>query len=365
MLGTGSHDEDLARRSFDRILLVKPSSLGDVVHALPVLHGLRTRYPNARIDWLCATPFVGLLQDHPDLNEVVPFDRSRFGRLGRSFRVTRDFLRFVGDLRSRAYDLVIDLQGLFRSGFLSRATGAPTRLGFVDAREGAPWFYNHRIAVDGPDTHAVDRNYKVARLLGFADVPVSFNLALSEAVRAEASERLRRLGLTSSDRVVAIVPGARWETKVWYPHRFAETIDELQAADDVRCVLLGGPDEIALCEKIAGACRSTPLNLGGKTTLRQLAATLGLADCVLCHDSGAMHVAVALDRPLVCLIGPTNPRRTGPYGRGDAVLQVQLDCSPCYYRRLEQCPHDHRCMRELDSPTVASAVRRALGVERA
>ncbi|MHC4696972.1 MAG: glycosyltransferase family 9 protein, partial [Planctomycetota bacterium] len=148
------------------------------------------------------------------------------------------------------------------------------------------------------------------------------------------------------------------ETKVWPPERFAETIDALHSRSDVRCVLLGGPDDVSLCERIARACRSEPISLAGRTDVRQLAAVVGLADVVLCHDSAAMHLAVALRRPLVCLIGPTNPRRTGPYGRPGDVVSLELDCAPCYLRRLSQCPHNHRCMRELGSDKVVSALER-------
>ena len=118
---------DVAQRSFERILLIKPSSLGDVVHALPVLHGLRERYPRARIDWFIASDFAPLLEGHHELNELVVFDRRRFGRLARSPRIAGEFWQFVASLRDRRYDLVIDLQGLFRTGFSAWASGANRR----------------------------------------------------------------------------------------------------------------------------------------------------------------------------------------------------------------------------------------------
>ena len=159
---------------------------------------------------------------------------------------------------------------------------------------------------------------------------------------------------------MAVVPGARWETKVWASARFSDAIDRLQTGGDARCVLLGGPDEVDRCSTIARACRTEPANLAGRTSIRQLAAVIGLADAVLCHDSGAMHLAVALERPLVCLVGPTNPDRTGPYRRPADVVRLKLDCAPCYLRRLSQCRRDHRCMRGLDVATVVAAVRAAL-----
>ena len=353
-------ESDLRSREFQRILLVKPSSLGDVVHALPVLHGLRRRYPNARIDWLISSSLAPLLEGHPDLNELVLFDRRRYGRMAYSPMAAADFVRFIHRLRLTRYDLVIDLQGLFRTGFLTRAGGAPFRVGFANAREGAAHFYSHRLPSDDPDAHAVDRNYSVARLLGFEDVPIEFHIPLSDDNRGSAERLLRQAARSDRERLVAVVPGARWETKVWLPQRFAATIDELQTGHDVRCVLLGGPDETARCAQIADLCRNTPLNLAGQTSLRTLVAVLAKADAVLCHDSGAMHVAVALGRPVVCLVGPTNPSRTGPYRRPHDVVRLDLDCAPCYLRKLSQCRFDHRCMKELAVTPVVSAVRRVL-----
>ena len=355
-----SSQSDLSKRSFERILLVKPSSLGDIVHALPVLHGLRKRFPEATIDWLVATPFASLIEGHAALNEVVLFDRRRFSRIGRSPRVTREFFQYVRELRARRYDLVIDLQGLFRTGFLSIATGAPVRIGFRQAREGAWMFYTDYLIVDDLDMHAVDKNYLVSRLLGFDDVPVEFNIGLTDSLRCDAVDLLRALGITERQRVVAVVPGARWETKQWLPEHFVEAIDQLQGESGVRCVLLGGPDETRLCDRIVTACGSKPVNLVGRTTVRQLAAVVALADVVLCQDSAAMHLAVAFDRPLVCLTGPTNPRRTGPYGRPEDVVRLDLECSPCYFRRLSQCPRDHQCMRDLSPQKVVAAVSRSM-----
>lgn len=359
-----NHDANLTQRAFERILLVKPSSLGDIVHALPVLHGLRTAYPDAMIDWLVASPFVPLIESHPEVDNVVPFDRARFSRLGRSLAVTADFVRFVKDLRRRKYDLAIDLQGLFRTGFLTWASGAAVRIGFRDAREGAAVFYSHKISPGDLEQHAVDRNYRVAEMLGFEEVEVEFDLALTDAIRAEASELLKTHIPAPYDELLFVAPGARWETKVWPVERFAATIDALQGASGLRCVLLGGRDEVTLCAGIEQACRTSPVNLAGRTSLSLLPALIERAAVVLCQDSAVMHLAVALNRPLVCLIGPTNPRRTGPYLRLEDVVSLDVDCSPCYLRKLSQCGHDHRCMKDLEVGPVVEAVERRLEAAR-
>lgn len=341
-------------------MLVKPSSLGDVVHALPVLHGLRTRFPNAKIDWLIATSFAALLEDHPLIDELIPFDRKRYGRMLTSPSAGAGFLQFVRMLRGRRYDLVIDLQGLFRSGFLSRATGARVRIGFRKAREGAKMFYTHHLICDNADMHAVDRNYLVAELLGFGDVPISFPLPLSETTTTSAATLLADCGVDTARGYVVIAPGARWETKVWPAERFVETIEALGSQIDLPCVLVGGGDESDLCAGIRRSCEVPVTNLAGRTNLPQLAAILADARGVLCHDSAVAHLAAAFDRPLVCLTGPTNPRRTGPYRRQGDVVQLELDCAPCYLRKLSECGHNHRCMRDLASARVVSALTAAV-----
>ncbi len=360
MTGAYRTASSLSGASFERILLVKPSSLGDVVHALPVLHGLRARFPKAKIHWLIASQFAPLLRPQEQIDELVLFDRHRFSRVGRSLQATKEFVGFVRSLRARRYELVVDLQGLFRTGFLTWTSGAPVRIGFQSAREGASLFYTHRVRIDAPDTHAVDKNLKVLELLGCHAGPVRFHLTLSDGVREEARSLVDETNLGRDGALVVVAPGARWETKVWLPERFSATIDQIRQNMRARCVLIGSPSERPLCERIAAACRSTPVNLAGRTSLPQLAAVVELADVVLCHDSAVTHLAAALDRPLVCLVGPTNPYRTGPYRRTEDVVQLKLDCSPCYKRRLPQCPHEHRCMTELEVSRVVAAVQRRL-----
>ncbi|MFQ5489403.1 MAG: lipopolysaccharide heptosyltransferase I [Phycisphaerae bacterium] len=356
-----SHPSNLSSRSFKRILLIKPSSLGDLVHALPVLHGLRQRYPEARIDWLAGSAFAPLIEGHPDIHEVVRFDRQRFGRMMVSPSALVAFHRFRKHLQRRNYDLVIDLQGLFRSGFLSWSTRAKVRIGFAQAREAAWMFYTDRIRPSPHDTHAVDRNYGVAAMLGFADLPIRFDLAVVPEERRRAEALLAKAGLTAPGRFAAVLPGARWETKRWPPERFSRLIDGLRTDLGLTTVLLAGRAEAALCEQVRADCREQPINLAGRTDLRELVAVLERAAVVICHDSAPMHLAAALGRPMVSILGPTNPARTGPYTQAARIIQADLPCVPCYLRRLAQCRYDHQCMTSVEPPNVLDAVANALG----
>ncbi len=350
---------------YRRILLIKPSSLGDVIHALPVLHGLRMRFPDAHIAWLISTACAPLIRHHPEISEVIEFDRRRYGRISRSLRISREFAGFVADLRARRFDLAIDLQGLFRSGFLTFASGAPVRIGFRRAREFAWLFYTREIPVSDPDVHAVDRNYAVSGLLGFADVPIRFDLAVTEAERRQARDLLRGAGIHPDRPFVAVLPGARWDTKRWLPERYASALSRLTVEYGVRCVLLGAPDEADLCSTIASQVTADnslrPVSLGGGTGLRELVAILEHAAVVLCQDSAPAHVAAALGRPTVCILGPTNARRTGPYGSGARLIQADLPCSPCYLRSLSHCQFGHECMHQVEVSTVVDAVVAQMG----
>lgn len=323
-----------------RILIVKPSALGDVVHALPILNLLRLRWPKAHIAWLVMPAFAGLLEGHPQLDRVIPFERRQLakawkdpGRLGELFRLTRD-------LREARFDLVIDLQGLLRSGWLTSRTRAPVRVGFANAREGAPLFYTHRVPVRSKEVHAIERYLSVAEALGCGRQPVRFIFPTDDTDRAAVAEMLGGI-----DRYAVLLPGTNWATKRWPVEHFAETARKVRERMGLGIVVAGGADVTGLAARIP-----FDANLAAGTSIRQLVALLERAELVIANDSGPMHIAAALGRPLVTLFGPTNPIRTGPYNRPDTVARVDIPCSPCYSRR---CSHTS-CMRWLTPESVLS-----------
>lgn len=338
-----------------RILIIKPSSLGDVLHALPILAGLRAAYPRAHIAWLVSTTFAPLLEGHPLLDEVIRFDRRRYGKMLRSPRSLADFLGFVRRLRRHRFDLVLDLQGLFRSGFLALASGARRRVGFAEARELAGVFYSQRVRCERADRHAVDKNLCLARAVGLPVDAAAFPLALRADELAAARGLLSDAAGRPLDAFVAVIPGARWEAKRWRPERLARLIDRLHQEGLPPCVLLGAAGDRAFADQLIGFRRTPVADLVGRTSLRELAAVIALADLVICHDSGPLHIAAALNKPIVAIFGPTSPARTGPYCQAARVVSLPLECAPCYQR---QCPLGHHdCMQQLDIETVLNNVR--------
>ena len=343
------------RRKDPRVLIIKPSSLGDIVHALPVLAALRARYPFAHLAWLVSRPFAPLLDGHPLLDEVIPFDRRGYGRMLRSPRALADFVGFVRDLRRRRFNLVLDLQGLVRSGFLAWATGAPRRVGFDDARELAWLFYTQRVAGSRRDCHAVEMNLRLARAIELDVQRPAFPLGLRAQELTDARRLLDGAAGRPLERFTAVLPGARWETKRWRAERFAELIERLHADGFPPCVLLGADGDRTSADRIIAATHAPTVDLVGRTSQRDLIAVLSLAELVISNDSGPMHIAAALGKPLVAIFGPTNPARTGPYSQSARVVQVPLPCVPCY---RHECPLlHHNCMVQLEVEPVIQAVR--------
>jgi len=366
--------------SFERILLIKPSAVGDVIHTLPVLAKLRARYPTARIDWLLTPAIVEWIQHHPALSGVVPFARRDYARLWRSWSAASKLGNLLRILRGARYNLVIDLHGQFRSAMLSLVTGAPIRIGFdrprartrqssrqlppdayrhgwTGAREGAWVAYTQIIPIPNLDVHAVDRYLWIAPLLDLPAGPPDFRMPVPMAAQERVADLLRRHGLL--DRPLAVlVPGTIWETKHWHVAGFAQAGRHLGALGWA-VVLAGSAKERARCQAVAAACPGA-WDLSGQTTLSELAALIQRAEVCLTNDSGSMHLAAALGRPVVSVFGPTDPLWIGPYGQPQAIVRAEVPCAPCYLRALRRCPHDHRCMNEVTARQVIERIEQVL-----
>jgi lipopolysaccharide heptosyltransferase I len=338
------------------ILIIKPSAIGDVVHALPVLARVKKTWPAARVSWLVTPACSGLLEGHPLLDEVILFDRKRFGHWWRHPRLAMELRRFTRGLKARQFDLVIDLQGLFRSGWLAQKTGAPARVGFANARELAWAFYTHRVPIETMEQHAISRYLALAKSIGCGEGPVEFPFATTEGDREYVRALLRSENRVAeatqpTARYAVLMPGTNWETKRWPVEKFAGLVQPLKERFGLVSVLAGGADAAAMANDLSGA-----INLAGKTSLKQLTALLEGAALVVANDSGPMHIASALGRPLVTPFGPTNPIRTGPFDRMESVIRLDIPCSPCYSRT---CSH-RTCLNALGIEPVLRLVEKQM-----
>ena len=328
----------------ERILVIKLSSLGDIVHALPAVSALRHRFPHARLTWLVKDVWAPILDGNPDIDEVL--------FLNVSWRNWPDVIR---TLRSRRFDLVVDFQGLFRSGLLSAITGATTRVGFARAREGATWFYTHHVPLpeDKPSTwrllevHAVDRNLAITAFLGGkSSIPV-FHLPQVSADRLAIDTMLQGAEVQDHEQLIALAPWSRSAIKSWPHSRFVDLARELVQWPNVRVVLLGGTSDASSAGEFDILVSQGLINLVGRLSLRQLPPLLGKMHLLIGNDSALLHLAAGVGTPVLGIFGPTHPKATGPYPlESHAVLRTDLPCSPCGNRRCRN-PFYLECLQSL------------------
>lgn len=324
---------------FGKILIVKPSSLGDIVHSLPVLDVLRRCYPNAEIHWMVARGLEGILENHPMIARLWVVNKDEWKRIGR-IRSTLEELRLLfRDLRVEKFDCVIDLQGLLRSGLITKATGAPLRLGFKEAREGSTLFYTHRIA-GGKDIHAVDRYLKTAVYLGCDVNEVRFPLPPFDEKTSH--------GLPLKGDYAVMAPGARKPVNRWPARRFGVLASLLP----LRTVVVGSKGDRKLADEVVKVSKGNAVSVAGRTDIKALVQVIRSARFMVSNDTGPMHIAAALGVPVFALFGPANPLRTGPYGKGHTVIRKDIPCSPCY-RRTCKSPV---CMDMIKTSEVAEII---------
>ena len=333
-----------------RICVIKPSALGDIVQSLPILGPLRHRFPHAAIHWVCNRSFCSLLEPISLIDQVHPFDRSAAGQ--GLWQRARQLRRFANELASQSFDLVIDLQGLLRSGLMCWTTGAKHRVGLATAREGAGLFY-HSVIDDRPKRQpAVARYWRLAHQLGLGDLPIRWDFCITDQERRTAQQLLAGL----RPPIVAIHPGARWLTKRWPPNHFAQTVERVLDQTGGTVVIVGAPDESSLADTILEDVHHPCRNLTGKTSLRQLAALLQASTVLLSNDSGPMHLAAALGTPTVAIFTCTSPVRAAPHGTGHRTIQTSVSCAGSYLR----CCNRMDCMRDLTAEKVIPLLRQSL-----
>ncbi len=329
----------MPRREFrkpGKILVVKPSSLGDIVHSLPFLNAIRKCFSGADIHWVVSRGLEGLLEGHPMIDRLWVIEKDQWKRLSRATATVRELQGLLRGLRGEGYDLAVDLQGLLRSGLITRATGAETRMGFEEAREGSALFYTHKVE-GGRAVHAVDRNLKVAARLGCDVSDVRFPITDSP------------FPLPFDGQYAVLAPGARWKTKRWPAERFGKLAARLPA----RSVIVGGKPDAKIAKQIVGLSGGKALSLAGKTSLRELSGVMRRAVFAVTNDSGPMHIAAAHEVPVFAIFGPTDPAATGPYGTMHTVFRKDLECSPC--RKKKHCD-DLRCIKGIGVREVYDAI---------
>lgn len=296
-----------------------------MVQALPVLRLLKKHHPASEVHWWIDSNLAPMLEDDPDLAGVIPFARHRWTHP----QYWPEAWQSLRDIRRHRFDWVIDLQGLARSALVAWLANGGWTVGMDDPREGAAAFYDHAVARPSPQTHAVDWYLSVLKRLGVpANAPFDW-MPSRPAVAQALRERWNIIDDTETEWV-ALQPGARWPNKRWPVESFADLARRLiRASDRRRVIVLGGTPDQPLGRSIAQVNPGRILDLTGRVTLPEMVEWIRLCRFMVSNDTGPMHVAAALGKPVLSLFGPTDPRRTGPYRQSDKVIRHDLPCAPC------------------------------------
>lgn len=320
-----------------RILLVRTSSLGDLVHALPVLAALRRHLPRARLGWVVEEPFAPLLAGHPDLDHLIVVRLRRWGRRPAAPRTLAEIAGFLAAVDRFAPQVVLDLMGNHKAGVIAALSLAPRRIGHARACRREPssalWL-SERVPAAG--VHAVDRALSLLDALGLPREPADFG-----------GDKLFRspLAAAAAEPYALVHPGAGWGNKAYPPAWWGEAARRLYAATGVRTRVAVGPGGEALAAAVvaaagggggtagsAGTAGSQAVEAAPAPDLAALAALARGAALMLGGDSGPTHLAHALGTPVLMVMGPTDPARHGPYGAPERAIFRRLPCSFCYRR---------------------------------
>ncbi len=305
----------MTNRPMDKICIVMMSAVGDAVHVLPVIKAIKRRDPRSHITWVLQPGPASLVRGHPAVDEIIIFDRSRG---------LAAFRNAITELRAREFDLLINLQVYFKAGVITAFSGASRRLGFDRARaRDANWLFTTERIPAHPVQHVQDQYFEFLRELGIDPEPVEWDLGPWAHERDWQREFVARF-----DRPIAsIVVATSKPAKDWLPARWARVSDILAGQYGLQPVLVGGDSErerLAAAEIIALSNAKPHSALG--SGLRKLVSILDASELVLAPDTGPLHVAVALNRPVISLMGYTDPRRTGPWRRfQDLIVDAYHD----------------------------------------
>ena len=329
-----------------KILVIRLSAIGDVVHTLPAVHLLKKYLPGCRITWLVEEAAADLIAGYEGIDAVIVSKRMswlRALRTGNAAAACKEAAAFFRELRREEYDLVLDFQGLFKSGLLAGLTRGKRKIGFARAREGAAFFYTEHAPAPDFNDHAITRHMGLLRYLGIKDDAVVFSQLWGEQEEQSVQRLIGGHEAHNGSPLIIVHPCAAWPTKCWDAGRVAAVCDSLRKTCDARIVFAGSAAEQTLVSSIISRMAEPAINLAGRTTLRELACLLARASLMVAMDSGPMHLACAVGTPVVALFGPTAPWRTGPFGSRYSVIRKELLCSPCYKKKACPLGH-HRCM---------------------
>lgn len=324
----------------DKFLIIRLSSLGDIIHTLPAFSALRRNFPAARISWAVEDKGKEILDLVPGIDEVIVTDK-------------KNWLKSIKNIKSRG-QVALDFQGLVKSALLSYFSGARRRIGFhrKNCKESlASLFYTERPAlIPEEDVHVVAKNFMLLTFLGINEEKFDFPISIPDELGRLVEGKLREIGLEKNQKLLLYNLGAAWETKRWFPEKWSKLIRQTRFDDSFPLLLWGNETERKLALEVK---ERTGVQLAPFLSIKEVIALIQKTSLLVSGDTFALQAACALSVPVVGIFGPTNPRRNGPFHPRDKVVFYKLNCNPCYKRSCSKLD----CLHKIMSEDAASAVR--------
>ncbi|MFW6269095.1 MAG: glycosyltransferase N-terminal domain-containing protein [Bacillota bacterium] len=343
----------------NKILLIRLSAIGDVIHALPAARAVRKAYPEAEISWLVENKARELVETNPNLDHTILFPKNTWKKefKNNKLKALKEVRTYFKKFRKKEFDLVLDLHGLFKSALPAYLSKSKILAGSAEGREGSTLFYDKKIQFSPGKIHQVDKNLELASGIGGNGKKVNFDIVNTLQDRENINHLFKKWGLANisgddSQILAAINPCTTWESKNWIQEKYVELADKLINKYGCQVIFTGGPGDIAYIKEIVNKMEEKAYNAAGKTSIRELAVLYKKADVYIGGDTGPMHLAAAVELPVIALMGPTDPATHGPYGSNNIVIQKELDCKNCWQRK---CKKGYKCMQEIEVEEVLQA----------
>jgi heptosyltransferase-2 len=329
-----------------KFLIIRFSSIGDVILTTPLIRSLHAKYPDCRIDFLVKKEFSAVLTLNPNLNEIIKFDKSA----GKG-----ELLRIRKLVKQNAYTHILDIQRNFRSVYIASGSGGKVS-GFSKKILARDLLIRFKINIYRQIKPVYLRYFESAATLGVEYDGKGTEVFPPHAETLAVKELLQKNNFTGESQILVIAPGANWENKRWPAEKFAEAADIFCSKTGARAILIGGMGDVAICNVVQSLMKTTSLNLAGELSLMGSAALLANAAMVFTNDTGMLHMAQAMKAPVVTVFGPTT-RELGffPLPDKSRVAETEISCRPCTQKGLHHCPQKHfRCMNDIEPEVVSN-----------
>ncbi len=331
----------------DNFLIIRLSSLGDIIHTIPAFSALRKNFPEANISWVVETKGREILDFVPGIDKTIVAHTEGWHLHRKKFWT--EISRLKRELKNEN-QIALDFQGLAKSGLIAFISGSKKRIGFHRKNLREPlsaFFYTERLEEIPETIHVISKNLKLLTRTGIQEEKYEFPLALPAELSEAVKAKLRKIGYDEQKKLVLFNVGAAWETKRWFPEKWIELIEMMKTTEFFSLLLWGNEEEKSLATEIH---KKTQIPLAPSFSLKEVMALVKESSLLVSGDTFSLQVACALSRPVVGIFGPSNPRRNGPFSPRDKVVFHEMECSNCYKRR---CP-TIECLKKITPQEVAA-----------